>query len=459
MQRQPIVAVLGHVDHGKTSLLDAIRKTNVAGREAGGITQGIGATVITFTSEAAQNKSICFIDTPGHALFSGMRSRGSNLADIALLIVASDDGVAPQTKEALALIRERNSSFIVVLTKVDLPTSNVESTLQQLEKEGVYFEKRGGDIPYIEVSSKTGSGIAELLDLIALMAEVNEISADPEGELEAVVIETVKDKRGTLVSAIVKNGRLKVGDKIYVGKKETKVRGLFDDNSKPVKEINSGFPGQILGFDDLPQVGAKITSKPYELKTEESQISEGGKIKIYVKTKTSGALEALLKNLPHEAHIIGSGVGDLTETDVFLAKAASAIIFLFEAKDGGSTRKLAETEGVEVFKFDVIYSLIEKINEIIEEGIEKTSGKAQILASFPFDGKRVAGCKIMEGIVKKGDKVKIMRDKLEIGRGRITSIRRVKEEISEAKAGEECGVLIAPQLDFDKGDMILSVTK
>lgn len=456
--RPPIVVVVGHVDHGKTTLLDAVRKTNIAGREAGGITQGIGASVIT----SKEGKTITFVDTPGHALFGGMRARGVSLADVALLVVSAIDGVAPQTKEALSLIREGQIPFIVVITKTDLPTANSDSVLGELEKEGVYFEKRGGDIPFVSVSAKTGQGIDELLELISLISEVSGVKSEEKDELSAFVIETSKDKRGLLTSVVVKKGTLKIGDKVYAGQRQSKIKGLFDDKGKAVKVILPGEPGQILGFEDLPPVGSLVSSKPYEVEKKRAEgpgLVEGKKVKVYFKTKTAGSLEALLKNTPEGAAVLGSGVGDLTESDVFMAKAGNATIFLFEARASTSVAKLAQTEGVAIEKFDVIYALIEKLEELINEGIEKISGRAEVVASFPYEERKVAGCRILSGIIKKGDNLKLMRGEALIGKVRALSIRKQKDEVAEVSQGEECGILFSPQLDFAKGDVLLSVAK
>src|SRR5258708_7736160 len=290
--RPPVVVVLGHVDHGKTSLLDAIRnqaslvaKRPVAGSEAGGITQSIGATVAT----TKDGQEITFIDTPGHALFGKMRSRGITLADIGILVVAADDGVQPQTKEAIKLLQESQLPFVVALTKVDLNTANIESVLAQLEKEGVYLEKRGGDISYIGVSSKTGDGINELLDLISLICEVNGTKGSVEDELHGFVIETARDKRGLLVSVVLKSGNIKVGDTIFAGQLKAKVKGIFNSASRPEKEITAGYPGQILGFDEVPSVGAQIAEQFVETQNKNQEIkkeNKDSKVKIFVKAKT-----------------------------------------------------------------------------------------------------------------------------------------------------------------------------
>lgn len=453
--RPPIVVVVGHVDHGKTSLLDSIRKTSITKKEAGGITQSIGASV----AKTRDGFEITFIDTPGHALFANMRSRGITMADIGILVVAADDGAKPQTREAIKLLQDSNTPFIVAITKVDLPSANIETTLQSLEKEGIYFEKRGGETPFIALSSKTGEGLKELLDLIDLLSEINGIKGNKEDKLDGFVIETAKDKRGQLVSIILKAGQIKVGETIYANTIKAKVKGLFDDDQKPIKNVYAGFPAQILGFDELPIVGAKISSTSQTETVIDNKVSEikEGKLKIFVKAKTSGSLEALLSNIPNNVQIIGSGVGDVIESDIFLAKAASAEIFLFESKLSGNIKKLAITEGVKIERFDVIYDLIQKLEELLEKDKEIITGTAQIITSFPFEKKLVAGCKIIKGEIKKTDRLKLIRGESEIGKVKITSIRKQKEEVSIVKQGEECGILFEPSLDFKPGDMLLSV--
>ncbi len=457
--RPPIVVVVGHVDHGKTSLLDHIRKTKVASREAGGITQSIGA----FTYQGKE-KDIVFIDTPGHALFTNMRKRGVKGADIALLVVAGDDGVAPQTKEALKILQESATPFIVVITKVDLATASADTVLGQLEKEGVYFEKRGGDISWIGVSSKTGEGVDELLELIGLTSDVVGLKGIPTDKLEGFVLETVKDKRGLGVSVVVKAGQIKIGDEIFAGERKTKVRGIFDDNGKPVKIIMPGYPGLILGFDELPEAGSLISSEvqtvDYENKGKvEVKAASDKDVKIFVKTKTAGSLEAILANIPDGVVVLGSGVGDLNDSDIFFAKASGATVFLFEAKLSGSVKRLADTESVKVESFNIVYDFIERLKEMVASGVEEVLGKAQIVAEFPFDGKRVAGSKVLTGVISKTGNCRLTRAEKDLGKIRIISIKKQKEEVGSVSQGEECGILFAPQLDFKAGDVILSVAK
>ncbi|OGM22743.1 hypothetical protein A2961_03160 [Candidatus Woesebacteria bacterium RIFCSPLOWO2_01_FULL_39_21] len=461
--RPPIVTVLGHVDHGKTTLLDYIRKTSLAKKEAGGITQNIGASVITTQKGLPQGvgKEITFIDTPGHAAFSNMRSRGVKLADIAILVVASDAGVKPQTEEALNYITEVNAPFIVALTKVDLPSAEIEKVKGELEKLGVLFEGRGGNVPLIAVSAKTGQGVNELLETISLMADVGEISGDDKASLEAVVIETLKDNRGVLVSVVVKNGLLRVSDTVFCTDIKAKVRGLFNFQGKSVREVFPGFPCQILGFSHLPEVGSLITTEATKVEKKqldtftEGTLNEG--LPMIIKADNSGSLEAVVSNLPSGVHVVSKGVGDVNEGDIFLAKTSKANIFTFEAKANSSVRKLGETEGVKIFEFKIIYELFEALEKLIEEGIEKILGKARISASFPYERKKVAGCKVLEGKISKASKLRLFRDDNALGNVRVISLKKGKLDVDEVGQGEEFGVIFEPQLEFKPGDVLLSV--
>ncbi len=456
--RQPIVVVLGHVDHGKTSLLDAIRKTNVASREAGGITQGIGASVIS----RKDGKKITFIDTPGHAAFSNMRSRGAKVADIAVLVVAADDGVKPQTKEAIEAIRAASIPFIVAITKVDLSTANVEVALRSIENEGVYFEKRGGDIPYLEVSSKTGQGLDELLDLVTLLSEVNDISGDREGKLEAVVIESFKDQRGVTVSVVVRDGTLKVGQQIATHEFGAKVRGLFNDLGATVKAIYPGEPAQILGFDAPPPVGSTLgEGTPEEVKAtgpkKPPSYAIDNRPRIVAKAKKAGALEALVASIPKGIFIVAASVGEVTESDVLYAKSSGANIYAYESKSAGSVNKLADAEGVKIKSFAIIYALVEDLENLIKGELEIITGKAEIIGIFPFDNKKVAGCKVKEGKITRNDKLRLMRGNSKIADLKIISLKKGKTDMMEASAGDDCGIIFVPQLDFAIGDMLVSV--
>jgi len=469
--RQPIVTVLGHVDHGKTTLLDSIRETNIATREIGGITQSIGASVVA----TGDGKKITFIDTPGHAAFSQMRSRGANVADIAILVVAADDGVKPQTKEALEYIRKAGIPFIVAATKIDLPSASVATVKGQLEKEGVALEGKGGDTPIVSVSAKTHKGINELLEMISLVSELREIKADPDADLEAVVIETRKDKKGPLASVVVRNGSLKVGNDVVSEGYQTRIRGIFDSSGKSVKEVYPGDPAMVLGFEKFPAVGAKITSaggkKEGASEKVEKKAFDKAKLKadetpIVVKASSTGALETILSNLPEKIMVISSGIGDVNESDIFTAKAGSSIklqeparIIVFESKVPSTVAKLAETEGIEIKPFKIIYELFQELENINKRKEIHILGKANILAAFPFENERVAGCKVVEGRIEKGDNINLERNGKKIGEAKIRSMKKEKKDITIAKMGEEFGVIFTPQVDFNIGDVVLSVRK
>jgi len=456
--RPPVVTVLGHVDHGKTTLLDALRQTHVASREVGGITQAIGASQIT----TKDGKKITFIDTPGHAIFAKMRQRGAKVADIAVLVVAADDGVMPQTIEAIKYIKETKVPFVVAITKTDLPAARVESVIGQLEKEGVLFEGRGGNVPKILVSVPKKEGLEELLEIILLLAEMEGVKGNPEGDLEAIVVETAKEKGGTLVSAVIKEGTLKTSDELQTESQVVRVKGLFDQNKKRIKKALPGEACLILGFKISPEVGSFLRAKSkIALKAKKTKVvlkSRKEQVPIVIKAQNLGALEAVLANIPDNFFVISAEAGDISEGDVFAAKTSGAeYIFAFNASLPKGVQKLAETEGIKIENYKIIYELITRLKELVEEAKEKVFGKAQIVKSFPFDGKKVAGCKVIKGEIRKGNKLVLVRDEKEIGRVRILSMKKQKEEIVGAKEGEEFGVVFEPQLDFAKGDMLLSV--
>jgi translation initiation factor IF-2 len=458
--RPPIVVVLGHVDHGKTTLLDAVRSTNVASREAGGITQSIGASqVIT-----KDGKTITFIDTPGHAAFTKMRSRGAKVADIAILVVAAEEGVKPQTKEALQIIKEAAIPFMVAATKIDLASADPEAVKGQLEKEGVAFEGGGGDVPFVPLSAKTKKGIDELLETLVLLSEVHGVKADPEAQLEAVVLETSKDKSGLLASVVVRNGTLKVGDVIEAEGVSARVRGLFSEKG-PAKEISPSQPALILGFETLPPVGARVTpSEGFQpggaTEKKDMPVPQKGQIPIIVKAQNQGALEAVLASLPSSFVAVSSGVGDVYESDVLLAKSSGVErIFCFESKASPQVVKLGEAEGVGIETFKVIYELIQRLEELVKGGEVEILGKAEILAQFPFDDKKIAGCRVVSGQIQKGTKLRLLRGEKKLGEVKAISLKKGKQEIVSVKQGEEFGVLFEPQLDFVVGDVLVSVAK
>ena len=459
--RPPIVTLLGHVDHGKTTLLDFIRKTNVVKKEAGGITQSIGASVVT----TKEGKKITFIDTPGHAVFANMRARGAKIADIAILVVASDDGVKPQTREALEYIFSTKLPFIVVVTKTDLSTASVENVRKELEQEQVRFEKQGGEVPLIAVSAKEGKGVENLLEMITLVSEFNEITADKKNKLDALIFETTKSKAGPLVNLVVRDGVLRLGDEIIAGGVKAKVKGLFDNKGDRKREIEPGEPAGVLGFSEFPEVGSSVvkvgdqTNLDIKEKKPIIKVAGMGKYPILVKAQNAGSLEALISNLPDGANLIDSSVGDVTESDVLLAKSVSADIFVFEAKVSGSALKLAKTEGVSVYSFNIIYELFEKLEESMEGDKQQIIGKAEIMQIFPFNKKKVAGCKVVEGVISKQSPMLLSRKEKKLGKVRIVTMKREKEKIREAKQGETCGIIFTPQLEFAIGDMLISLRK
>jgi translation initiation factor IF-2 len=380
ISRPPIVTLLGHVDHGKTTLLDAVRKTRVANQEVGGITQSTGASVV----KTHEGKEITFIDTPGHAAFEKMRSRGATVADIAVLVVAADDGVKPQTKEAIKHIKEAKIPYLVALTKIDLDTADPEKAKRELEQEEILFEGRGGDTPVVEVSGKEDKGLDDLLETISLVWEVNEVNPEPKGAVEAVVVETGKDKMGPTVAVVVRNGTIKVRDELSAAGSDAKVKGLFDAHGKGLKEVGPGYPCIILGFKDLPPVGAVVTYKGEEKeaakkedKREKREIKEE-ELPVIIKAQSQGSLEAVISNLPDGAVLIDSGVGDVTQNDIFMAKSSTpkAQIFAFEGKVSSDAKRIAEVEGIEIETFDIIYKLFERMEELIKAGKEKIKGIA-----------------------------------------------------------------------------------
>ncbi len=435
--RPPIVTVLGHVDHGKTTLLDAIRKTSVAAREAGGITQSIGASIAT----TKEGKSITFIDTPGHAAFGKMRSRGSKVADIAILVVAAEDGVKPQTLEALQLIKEAQIPFIVAITKIDLPSADVEGAKSQLTKQGVNFEGMGGDTPVLPVSGKTGKGVEELLETITLLSEVSQIEADPKGELEAVVIETQKDKRGPLATAVVRNGTLRVGEPVFAENVATKVRGLFNYKGTSIKEALPGEPVQILGFEILPPVGAKITSLAGEVTEQPAEKPDLGQFKlrkgeiaVIIKAKSTGSLEAVLGGVPAGIVVVDSGVGDIFESDVLLAKSSGVgRIFAFESGASTAVKKLARAEGVVIEEFKIIYELFLRLEELVKKGEVEILGKAEIVASFPFDNKKIAGARVVSGKIAKTDTLTLLRGEKRLARLKSSPLKNRSRKLLKPK--------------------------
>ncbi|MBU2632265.1 GTP-binding protein [Patescibacteria group bacterium] len=473
----PVVAVLGHVDHGKTTLLDKIRKTNIADREHGGITQKIGASTIHIDHEGVK-RAITFIDTPGHEAFGKMRGRGVQAADIGLLIVAATDGIKPQTKESIELLKAANTPFIVVITKIDLPNAIAEKAKQHLIKEGVELEGYGGNVPIIEVSSKTGDNIKELLDLILLVYDFKEHSeGSPKNPLKAVVIESRLDsKAGPKASVVIKDGTIRQRDELVSGKVEAKVRNLVNDRGVNVKEATIGDAIEILGFKDVPSVGSIVEHKNFsQVKVEvkevkkqeepsfEAMFSEEEKPIIppfILVADSQGSLEAIVNSFSEDVKVILQKSGEIEPSDVMFAKSIGAVILGFNVRLKPEIEKLASVEKVFVRSYTIIYEMLDEVSELLEGKRiamqEQILGTAKILARFPFEKTEVLGVSILDGRLAKGDRVRIIRGDDVIGETKISSLRHGKDQISKMEKGSEAGVLISPFLDFTIGDVLIS---
>jgi len=467
----PVVSVLGHVDHGKTTLLDTIRKSNIASKEHGGITQKIGVSTVTVLHEG-QKRDITFIDTPGHEAFVNMRSRGAVVADIGLLIVSSVDGVMPQTKESIALLKNAKIPYIAVLTKSDSPEKNPEKVKQQLIREEVMLEGYGGDIPVIEVSARTGQNIKELLDLILLVWSLHSPPAAENVEadtLKAIVIESKLDpKAGPRASVVIKSGTLAVKDEISAQGVDGKVRSLINDQGQQKQSISAGYGAEALGFSSVPSVGSILVKKGSVIKEEKqnavarqkTEYSDSSMISLFLCADTHGSLEAILASLPKNTHIVAQKTGDISEADILFAKETKAIILTFNIKLRQSVINFAQTEKVLLKNYTIIYEMLSEIEQVIEGKaqalLEQIYGVAKILATFPFDKSTVLGISVSDGRIARGDKIRIMREERQIGESTIVSLRHGKDVISKVEKGKEAGVIISPLLDFSIGDMIIS---
>lgn len=499
------MAVLGHIDHGKTSLLDKIRETNVGAGETKGITQHIGASVVRIKGKKGEKaRAITFIDTPGHTAFSKMRSRGAKVADLAILVVAADEGFRPQTKESWEHICKAGLPCIVALNKVDLPMANLEGARESLFQNDIPLEEGGGEVPSLPVSAKTGEGIRELLEMILLMAEMNEVKGDPEASLEAVVIESELDKRrGPAATVVVRDGRLKVGQEIWAGKTNGKIRALLDDQAKSVKEALPGQPVEVLGFKEVPEVGSMVTLTPpgpEVIKTQAKKEQTGGnrektnlekqpeeqpekqkegdseipeekgpaadrrkprKLDLILKADVTGTLEAVKLSLPADVKVILALVGDINEGDVLQADSMKAVILGFRVRVSGVVKKLAEIEGVEIQTFMTVYDLLEWVEEAVKKlnepvVTEEILGKAEIIAEFEGDKQKIAGAVVREGRIAKKDRLKLLRSETVIGYARVRSLKTGKDDVNLVPKGSEFGVVLDPQLDFEVGDVLVS---
>ncbi len=492
--RPPVITVMGHVDHGKTTLLDYIRNTKVAEREAGGITQHIGASVVEAqTSEG--KKTLVFLDTPGHEAFTAMRARGAQATDIVVLVVAADDGVMPQTVEAINHAKAAGVPIIVAINKIDKPGANPERVKQELTQHGLIPEDWGGDTVMVPVSAKTGQGVDELLEMIALQAELMELKANPNKPARGVVLEAKLDKkRGPVATFLVQSGTLKVGDAVVAGLYAGKIRAMFDDKGRQVKEAGPSMPVEVLGLEGVPMAGDKfvvveslekareIAEKRQELAREsalerEKRVSleelfakmQAGEVKelnIVLKADAQGSIEAIRKSLEElsndevKVSIIHAGVGPITENDIMLAAASNAIVIGFNVRPDSAARKAAEREKVDVRTYRVIYDIVDEVKKAMAGLLEPEEkevylGSAEVRATFkvPKVG-TVAGCYVRDGVIRRNANVRLVRDGVVIYEGKIASLKRFKDDVKEVQAGYECGVGLENFNDIKVGDVI-----
>lgn len=469
--RPPIVSVMGHVDHGKTSLLDSIRKTNVAAKEYAGITQHIGAYQVDY-----QGQLITFIDTPGHEAFSNMRARGGKVADIVVLVVAGTEGVMPQTTEAIAHAKAGGTKIIVALNKCDLEGFDAQKTKQQLAQANVLVEDWGGDVICTECSAKTGINLGCLLDSIVAQAQIMELKADPTGEPEALIIESRLDaKKGAVVTAVIRNGTLKVGMEISAGQKKGKIRSLSNFLGEPLKEAGPGTPVEILGFKTPPSVGDIIVEKGSmlaALSEEENRVEIVGKntkkkVSVVIRSDTLGTLEAIKASLAKMAvespvaafslEFLATGTGDITHGDVLLAESAGGAVLGFNAKFTASVADLAENHHVKIYVFKTIYELMDFVETLLSGAAvteeSKVKGRAGISKLFKLEsGDLILGCKIIAGVLKENAKVQIYhKDPADLTKedepvytGSIKKVKEGKKDVTSVGKGKECGVLLKP---------------
>ena len=472
--RPPIVTVMGHVDHGKTSILDAVRHTNIQVKEYGGITQHRGAYQVEHNSH-----KITFIDTPGHAAFSNMRARGGKAADIVILVVAANEGVQLQTKESITHIRAAAVPMIVAINKIDAPGADVQKIKQELASEGVVVEDWGGDIVSVEVSAKTGQNLDKLLDAVLALAEVSELKADPNGELEGIIIESRMDrKKGIIVSAVVRNGTLRVGGEVFASGNTAKVKSITDDKGQVVREAGPSTPVELMGFNQLPNVGDLLVQKGSdlaELAVDESRVEIVGKnakrtVAIVVRTDTQGTMEAVkagLASLVTESvgntfalKFLRTATGDITDSDILLAQDANGIVVGFDVRLPSVVEDLAKSVKVIVKVYKTIYELIDDVKELLEgtafDAESKIKGRAQVLKTFKLpSGDIIAGCKVLAGALKEGSRVAIYdknpadvtKEDQPVYWGAIKKLKRGKEDVALVGKDNDCGVLLRPHYE------------
>ncbi len=487
--RPPVITIMGHVDHGKTSLLDAIRQSNVIATEAGAITQHIGAYQVEVDS-----RKITFLDTPGHEAFTAMRARGTQVTDIAVLVVAADDGVMPQTVEAIDHARAADVPIVVALNKIDKPDANPDKVKRQLSDLGLVIEEWGGDTICVPISAKKKQGISDLLENLLLVADILELKAEHDSPAEGVVIEARLDKsRGPLATLLVQKGVLKPGDNIIVSNTWGRVKAMFNDLGKQLKKAEPATPVEVLGLNAVPLAGDifKVTAnereartlldkqkdsqkrvttraRPLGLSDLSTQISTGQikELNIILKTDVQGSIEPIRDSLEHlgdekvKVRIIHYGSGGITEGDVLLALASKAIVIGFNSRPESGTQRLAETEGISIRYYNVIYELIKDVEKALKGMLEPTytevtEGQAEVIAVFESGKKgRIAGVSVKEGKIKRDASARVIRKGESIHESRIISLKRFKEDVKEVATGFECGLRIEGFSDFQVGDIV-----
>ena len=490
VKRPPVVTVMGHVDHGKTSLLDRIRKTNVTAGEAGGITQHIGAYQVS-----VGGKPITFLDTPGHAAFTAMRARGAQATDIAVLVVAADDGIMPQTVEAINHAKAAGVSIIVAINKIDKPEANVDKVKTQLTENGLVPEEWGGDVMVCPVSAKSGQGMDELLEAILLLADVKELKANPDRKAKGVVIEAKLDhSKGPVANVLVQNGTLKVGDPIVIGMVVGKVRAMIDDKGRRITSAGPSVPVSIMGLDDVPAAGDTLYAVSQELTKQVAEerknklkndavtaqkvtlddvfnrIAEGEMktLNIIVKADVQGSVEAVksslvkLSNEEVKVNVIHAAAGAISETDIMLAESSGAVIIGFNVRPDSNAKNSAEKSGVDIKLYRVIYEAIEDVEKALKGMLapkykEVYMGKAEVRETFKITGVgMVAGCYVTEGKIVRNGKLRIYRDDIMICEGNVLQLKRFKDDVKEVNQGFECGISIEKFNDVKIGDFIES---
>ncbi|MDD3030207.1 MAG: translation initiation factor IF-2 [Alphaproteobacteria bacterium] len=496
--RAPVVTVMGHVDHGKTSLLDALRHANVVSGEAGGITQHIGAYQVVLPEKAHGFDRVTFIDTPGHAAFTEMRSRGAQITDVVVLVVAADDGIMPQTIEAIRHAKAAGVPIIVAINKCDLPAANPNRVRQELLQHDIQVEDMGGEVLSVEISAKTKMGLDKLLDAILLQAEILDLKANPDRAAQGAVVEAKLERgRGSVATVLIRRGTLRVGDIFVAGSEWGKVRALINDRGVAVTEATPSMPVEVLGLNSTPMAGDELLVVSDEAKAREiaefrlrrkrslaaaastprgnfekmmQNLKEGAikEFSVLIKGDVHGSVEAIknaLVNLTAEntevrTHVLDAAVGPITESDVTLAKASNALLIGFNVRANTQARELAKRDGVEIRYYSVIYNVIDDVKQALSGLLaptlrEKFLGNAQILQVFNISkvGK-VAGCKVVEGLVKRGAKVRLLRDNVVIHEGALKTLKRLKDEVKEVREGLECGMAFENYDNIQEGDVI-----